>query len=162
MPEIILLCGPCGCGKTYYAQRLRERGGTAVLSSDDLMLRLFDGCIGPERHQDMLRRCKSFLLQQAEELHALGLTVVLDFGFWSRAEREETKARFAGRGITAKLVYLNAPYEVITRHLDARNRAVERGELRAYHIDAEKRARFDSWFEEPGPEEIDEEIQISE
>lgn len=161
MSEIILLCGPCGCGKTHYAQHLRERSGTAVLSSDDLMLHLFDSCIGPERHQDMLRRCKSFLLQQAEELYALGLTVVLDFGFWSRAERVETKSRFAGRGIPAKLVYLNTPYEVITRHLEIRNRAVENGELRAYHIDAEKRARFDAWFETPTREEIDEEIQIT-
>ncbi|WP_195984263.1 ATP-binding protein [Clostridium sp. D33t1_170424_F3] len=162
MPEIILLCGPCGCGKTHYAQRLREQGGTAILSSDDLMLRLFDACIGPERHQDMLRRCKAFLLQQAEELYALGLTVVLDFGFWSRAEREETRSHFIAKGLPAKLVYLDAPYDVITRHLEIRNRAVERGELCAYHIDAEKRARFDSWFEAPGPEEIDEKIPITE
>lgn len=162
MPEIIMLCGRCGCGKTAYAQTLQARGNTFVLSSDDLMLTLFDICIGRERHQDMERRCRAFLLDQAEALCALGLDVVLDFGFWSRSAREETKRYFAQRGIPARLVLLDAPYEVITRHLERRNRLVEDGILRAYPIDAEKRARFDSWFEPPGPEETDEQILITE
>lgn len=162
MPEIILLCGPCGCGKTAYAQALQARGNTVVLSTDDLMLALFDSCIGRERHQDMQRRCRSFLLRQAEELFALGHDVVLDFGFWSRDERRETRQYFAQRGIPARLVFLDASYDVITRHLEQRNRLVESGKMRAYHIDAEKRARFDSWFEAPTPEEIDEKIRITE
>ena len=162
MPKIILLCGPCGCGKTVYAEKLRAAGNAFVLSSDELMLTLFDSCLGRERHQDMQSRCRSFLLRQAEALFALNLTVVLDFGFWSRAERKETKRYFAARGIPARLVFLDAPYDVITRHLEQRNRLAESGKLRAYHIDAEKRARFDSWFEAPAPEEIDERLLVTE
>ena len=147
MPEIIMLCGPCGCGKTTYAKTLQARGNTFVLSSDDLMLTLFDACIGRERHQDMERRCRSFLLRQAESLFALGLDVVLDFGFWNRKERLDTKQYFC---------------EIITRHLEQRNRLIETGKLRAYPIDEEKRKRFSSWFEEPTPDEIDEYIHIVE
>ena len=162
MPEIIMLCGPCGCGKTTYAKTLQARGNTFVLSSDDLMLTLFDACIGRERHQDMERRCRSFLLRQAESLFALGLDVVLDFGFWNRKERLDTKQYFCKRGIPVRLIVLDAPYEIITRHLEQRNRLIETGKLRAYPIDEEKRKRFSSWFEEPTPDEIDEYIHIVE
>ena len=60
------------------------------------------------------------------------------------------------------MIVLDAPYEIITRHLEQRNRLIETGKLRAYPIDEEKRKRFSSWFEEPTPDEIDEYIHIVE
>ena len=42
-----LLCGEVGSGKTTYATSWQAQTGGFVLSCDDLMLTLFDTCIGP-------------------------------------------------------------------------------------------------------------------
>lgn len=153
MAKIYLLCGKVGCGKSRYANQLKQEKQAIILSCDKLMLRLFDECIGREKHQEFLARCKSFLYEQAEELLTMGHDVVLDFGFWSKAEREQTTTRFRDLGFETELIYCNPPYDVITKQLEQRNYLVEQGKIRAYHIDTEKRQRFDSWFEEPEKEE---------
>lgn len=156
-----LLCGEVGCGKTTYAKAWEERTGGFVLSCDDLMLTLFDTCIGPERHQAMSARCKSFLYEQALSLLRKGMDVMLDFGYWSRTERMEARRFFIHHGFPVQLIHLHAEPDVITTHLALRNRAVENEGLRAYHIDAEKRARFHAQFEPPQADEVDQFVLIS-
>ena len=156
-----LLCGEVGSGKTTYAKAWEAQTGGFVLSCDDLMLTLFDACIGPVRHQDMSTRCKSFLYEQALCLLGKGMDVMLDFGYWTRAERLEAKRFFADHGFAAYLVYVQAEADVITVHLAKRNQAIQTQGLRAYHIDAEKRARFHAQFEPPQKEEIDQLVVVS-
>ena len=153
-----MLCGKVGSGKTTYAQGLKANKNTFVLSYDDLMLILFDDCIGPSKHQDMVRRCKKFLFGQALELLEMNIDVVLDFGFWSKEERDYTREFFNSRDIPVKLHYINPSYDVISKHLEIRNKAIDEG-LRGYYMTPEKRKRFDSFFQEPSEEEIHEYIE---
>ncbi|MCI6277285.1 MAG: ATP-binding protein [Clostridium sp.] len=158
MATIYMLCGKVGSGKSTYAQNLKSDRNTFVLSYDELMLVLFDDCIGPAKHQDMVSRCKKFLFGQALQLLEMNIDVVLDFGFWTKSEREETKKFFSDKNIEVKLHYINPPYEVITEHLEIRNKAIDQG-LRGYYMTPEKRKRFDSFFQEPSKEEIDKYIE---
>lgn len=149
MAKIYLLCGKVGCGKSTYANWLKAEKNTVILASDDLMLCLFDSCIGQVKHQEFLSRCKRFLYIQAEEFIKMGFDVALDFGFWQETERTEVAKMFAEKGIETKLIFINTDYDTITSNLNKRNALVEKGEVRAYHIDAEKRKRFDNLFEPP-------------
>ncbi len=155
MSVVYLLCGKVGCGKSTYAQKLKKENNAVILSCDTLMLTLFDDCIGPEKHKDFSDRCKKFLYAQAEDIILLGHDVVLDFGFWSKQERTAVKEMFLQKGIKTKLVLINTSYEIITSQLEQRNKLVEEGKIRAYHIDEEKRNRFDGFFETPSEDEID-------
>lgn len=151
--KVILLCGRIASGKTFYAQQKKMDRHTVVLSCDDLMLKLFDGCLG-ERHDDILRRCSHFFFHQAQEFHALGLDVLLDFGFWAKPQREEAMAYFRQRNIPAELYYFDIPEELRLRRLEERNQKLSGSPEREYIIDEELRAFLDAKFEKPADEEI--------
>lgn len=153
LPEIVLLCGQVGSGKTFYADTVCADSGFFKLSCDDMMLALFESCIGPERHADMLARCKKYLADVALRLLRAGMDVVLDYGFWTRTERTETAAFFSSAGFKARVVYVRADTETRRRNLERRNAALKASGGRGYVIDAGAADFFDAQFEPPAPDE---------
>ncbi len=155
MPEILLLCGKAGSGKTFYANALCAAGGARFfkLSSDDIMLHLFDSCPGPEAHGSFERRCKAYLAELALRLLGFDFNVILDYGFWTRTERDEAKSFFSSAGHSTRLIYFNTPSEVAAKNLKKRaERLRETGE-HGFIIEEERRAFFDSLFEPPAKDE---------
>lgn len=153
MAEIVFLCGKVGSGKTYYAGQLAADKGFFPLSCDDLMLTLFDECIGQEMHNRMVARCMEFLRGLALRLLDRGVNVVLDYGFWTRNSRDDARQFFSSRGHTIRLVYVCPQYDTITENLRRRNLRLAASGEKGYRIDGEMRRRFDSLFEPPEPDE---------
>ena len=83
---ITVLCGRVAAGKTALAETLHRETGAAVLSCDDLMLTVFDGCLGGA-HDRTAMKCLTYLFSLAVQLDGLGVDAVVDYGFWLRAER---------------------------------------------------------------------------
>ena len=54
---------------------------------------------------------------------SLGLDVVLDYGFWTRKERDEVRAVVERLGASACLYRLECPDDEARRRIDARNQA---------------------------------------
>ena len=98
MAEIIALCGKICCGKTTCARRLCREKRAALLSMDEVMLALFPPYLG-DRHEEIAARVRAMLLAKAAELVGVGVNVVLDWGFWSRAGRDDLRAFCRERGI---------------------------------------------------------------
>lgn len=155
MAALIMLCGRIGTGKTTYAQHLKNTMGAAVLSYDDMMLALFDDCIGFEQHQKMLVRCKQYLYQQAQQLLELGIPVVLDFGFWEKHERTQVRSHFKGLGADVQLYYMDRDGKTVQAFIARRNQAIRQQGLRAYEMDEEKLAFFGAMFQPPTADEVD-------
>ncbi len=151
--EILLLCGKVGSGKTFYADRLDSSGRFFKLSCDDLMLSLFDLCPGPEKHSDMLSRCKKYLAGVALRLLNAGKNVVLDYGFWTVQERRETGCFFSSAGHKVCIIYFDTDEKTAGKNLETRNAFLKNTGERGYIIDAGMKSLFDSRFEEPLPEE---------
>lgn len=107
------------------------------------MLALFPEYLG-EAHWAVWERCRTYLLARAEEIALAGADVLLDFGFWSAAERAETRVRFAEAGVPVKLLLFTAPADLRARRLARRN-ADAQG--REYRIDPAMQVLFDSRFE---------------
>jgi predicted kinase len=57
----------------------------------------------------------------AARVLALGVNVVLDFGFWARSEREDYRARAVKLGASSELHVLNVPGAVLLARLAMRN-----------------------------------------
>lgn len=86
MAKIIAICGKICCGKTYYANQIKEKEKAIILSCDELTKDLFDNDLG-NKHDEMTLRIWSYFKKKSVELVKVGCTVILDWGFWSVENR---------------------------------------------------------------------------
>ena len=139
---ITLICGRIGCGKTYYARTLPGE----KLSIDAVMLERYPPYLGDD-HERVAAAVKAELLEAAA--HTDG-DVVLDWGFWTRADRDATRKYFADHGRETQLVWIDLPEDELTRRRQYRNDHLPAD---AYFIDDNLARKCDSAFEPPAPEE---------
>ena len=107
------------------------------------------------RFDETSGRCKRYLYNKARELLACGTNVVLDWGFWSPAERRYAKKMFQDAGYACELHYVAVSAEGWKTNIALRNALVARGEGNAYPVDAGLLKKLSAHFHEPSPEEID-------
>ncbi len=151
---VILLCGKIASGKTHYAEQLKKETSAVLLSSDALMLTLFEGKEG--LHHDMLaERAHRYLLQLAAELAENGCTVILDWGFWTAENRCAVRQYFSQREIPTQLHYMDVSDAVWQQRIRQRNALVEQGKVQAYFVDDGLLEKLNSRFEVPSPDEVD-------
>lgn len=154
MSRVILICGKICSGKSAYAKRLCDGGKAVLLSVDEIMLSLFGQHTG-ERHDEYAEKTKNYLLEKSLEILKNEINVVLDWGFWTKRDRNNTKLFYASRNIECELHYIAVDNETWQEFLYRRNKAVEAGTEKAYFVDANLAAKFEARFEEPDEEEID-------
>ncbi len=154
MAKVIILVGKIASGKTTWVNDRKKQKQMMLLSCDDLMLNLFAGCLG-EKHGETERRCLKFLFGQAVELTEMGIDVVLDSGFWTKASRKAAKEYFAAMGIETNTYYFKIPDETRIDRLERRNEQLAQSTKREYIIEKSLLARLDKNFEEPLPNEYD-------
>lgn len=151
---VTLICGGLCCGKTTYARALSERTGAVTLSVDEVMLSVFGQDAG-ERHDEYAAGVKKYLLGLAVRLARSGVGVILDWGFWTAAERRQTREFFGARGISCELHYIDIDDETWRRRVAERNAAVKAGAANAYFVDEGLTAKFLRRFEAPQDGEVD-------
>jgi predicted kinase len=111
-PTLFLMVGLPGSGKTLRARELAAERGALQLTPDDWALTLF----GQEnRHQEPGGKrwlLEGRLVALAIDALRLRLSVVLDFGLWSRDERSALRWMAASVGASCEIVYLPVEREV--------------------------------------------------
>ncbi|MEV4104547.1 ATP-binding protein [Nonomuraea sp. NPDC049649] len=117
--RLILVCGLPGSGKTTLATRLARELPAVRLCPDEWLDRL-----GFDLHAPGPRdRLEGLFREHALDLARLGQTVILEFGFWSRAERDELRLRARQVGVAVELRYLGASVDELWERLAIRNRS---------------------------------------
>lgn len=159
MAKVILICGKICSGKSTYAEQIRIKNNAVVLSVDEIMLALFEQQVG-DKHDEYTKRIQKFLFDKSVEIVEIGTNVILDWGFWAKADREAAKEFYRARNIECEMHYIDISDEVWKQRLDNRNSAVLAGETNAYFVDNNLAKKFDSIFEMPGKEEIDVWIRV--
>lgn len=99
MPTLYLTCGLPGSGKTSLAKIIEHEASALRLTGDDWMHKLYPGISTPEAETGPCRgRVESLQWQIALRAIRLQCNVVVDWGVWSRAERDTCReeARAAG------------------------------------------------------------------
>lgn len=154
MAKVFLICGKICSGKTTYSQKLCREQPAVLLSCDELMCSLFDEQLG-EKHDETVTKVKEYLLGKSLEIIRAGSSAVLDWGFWTRAEREFTKAFYRQNQVCLETHYVDAADEVWRKQVEKRNADCLAGFDGAYYIDEALARKADYLFEAPEPEEID-------
>ena len=86
MPVLFLLCGLPGSGKTTLAMRLERERPALRLTPDEWI-----GALAIDSHDEEKRAAVEALQWEvAAQALVLGVDVVLDWGFWSRSERDDS------------------------------------------------------------------------
>lgn len=151
-----LVHGYLGAGKSTFARVLAERHNAARLSVDEWYLSLFAD--GPTYEVDFerLKRLLTVLNDHFPTLLARGVDVVLDFGFWRRALRDEVRARARAVGAETRLYRLDCPDEVARARCLARN-----GTPGAFLISAEGFELIKQHFEPLAADEVCEAVDAT-
>ncbi len=152
--KVFLICGKLCSGKTVYAQRLQREKKAVLLSVDEIMLSLFGGYAG-EKHDEYAEKTQNYLFEKSLDIVAEGTDVILDWGFWTKAKRTQAKEFYRDHNIECEFRYLCIRDEVWRERVEQRNRAVLRGDTKAYFIDDNLAEKFNALFEPPAAEEID-------
>lgn len=141
--RLIIVCGLPGSGKTTEAKQVAVARSGLRLSPDDWLTAL-----GANLWDSAMReRVESLQWSVAKELLRLGSTVIIEWGTWSRAERDRLRqeARVLGASVELRYVYAS-PDELWHR---IRARGAENPPIERQHVDEWVRI-----FEEPDREEL--------
>jgi predicted kinase len=151
-PNVVMLCGVAGSGKTTYAQRL-EADGYVRLSIDEEIWSRF-GRYGVDydtaQYPEYSATAESALRDRLRSLIRQGRPVVLDFSFWQRARREQYKRLIEDAGGRWRLVFLKVEPAVLRQRLDERSQRFDANA--AFPITEEILTSYLSGFEEPNGE----------
>ena len=151
---VILICGKICSGKTTYSKKLAHERQAVRLSCDEITLALFGPNAG-ESHDIMVERTTNYLFKKSIEIYDTGIPVILDYGFWQKAERQEADEFYRRHCIVPEWHYIDPPDDVWVKGVIKRNAAILRGEAEDYYIDEGLIKKFGAMFEPPSRDEID-------
>ncbi len=86
-PDIYLMCGFLGFGKTTLAKKLESELPAVRFTHDEIMLQKYGRT--PDNFERRYREVDNFIRREAAKAVKSGQNVILDYGFWSREKRTE-------------------------------------------------------------------------
>ena len=114
-----MLCGLPASGKTTLAHELADAYDAVRLNPDEWELAL-----GVDPFDEGFQvKVEAAFWELAQRLLVLGTSVVLEWGFWARSERDEKRAAARALGVAVELRFLDVPYEELVRRVAARQTA---------------------------------------
>ncbi|WLA47918.1 ATP-binding protein [Bradyrhizobium elkanii] len=151
MTTLHLMVGLPGSGKTTRAKKLERALPAVRLTPDEWHLRLFGQDLDDPEHDTRHHAIEELLWEIAERILIQDVDVVLDFGFWSRAERDEFRRRAVQLRANTIIHYVPATTEEILTRLAVRNAALP---ATAFRISDEMILEWVQVFEPPADDEL--------
>lgn len=125
MATIHLVLGPVGSGKTTHGRALAAERAAAFFCLDEWMAALFmmdaPRPLSLDWTLPRVERCERQIWSVTRQLIALGVDVILELGFFTRAQRRRVRELAAAAGIEVAVHVLEVPREVRRERVRARN-----------------------------------------
>lgn len=147
------MVGLPGSGKTTLAKRLAAEENAMRFTPDEWHIFLFgDDFHREEEHDARHDRVETLMWQTAQTMLRHGVSVILNFGFWAKVQRDGLRREAAKLGVGFQIYYLDTPIEEIKRRLRLRN-----AENRSDVFQSIRDEDIDAWsklFEPPDEAEL--------
>lgn len=150
-PTLYLTCGLPGSGKTTRALQLEAASGVIRLNADDWIYDLYPDDAEAAARDQRRDHVEKVQWQLVEGLLLVGISVVLDWGLWTREERSLYRHRGEALGARVKVEYVDAPLDELQRRVANRNENLPPG---TFHISADEMREFAALFERPTADEL--------
>jgi predicted kinase len=145
------MCGLPGAGKTTRAIELERSLPALRLTPDEWITRV----LGPEPPQASLDAARdpfeSLQWDVAARALTLGIDVILDFGFWSRTERDDVRERASALGAVTCVHFVDTPLDVLHSRLAKR---VTDNVPNTFRVTPEQLNEWNRLFEPPTADEL--------
>lgn len=159
MSKIIAICGNICCSKSYYAKQIKEKENAVILSIDEATYDLIDNEQGGF-YNAFAEIVNKYLMKKAVEIVKAGCNVILDWGFWTKAERQETTKYFNQFGIDVELIYVGIVQLRWKQLIEEQNKKIKNGNGGSdFYVDEGLMEKLLSKFEEPTRDEINVRIE---
>lgn len=145
-----MLCGLTGSGKTTYAKKLLESDSDLIRQSIDELIFEKHGRYGIDYPEDKYFDYYYPALEEYEKIiinHlGAGRSIILDHGFWKKADRDRYKKLIEDHGGAWRLLYFKVEAKILFERVRSRNL---RQDANALFVSDEALTDFISRFEEP-------------
>lgn len=134
--------------------KLKNKKNAVILSIDEAIYELIDNKQG-EFYNVFAERVNKYFMKKAVEIVKAGCNVILDWGFWTKTERQETTKYFNQFCIDVEWHYVNVEQLRWKRLIEERNAKIQNGNGGyEFYVDEGLLNKMLSKFEEPKREEI--------
>lgn len=120
-PVVYVLCGFIGSGKTTFAKILEQQTGAVRITKDEWLIRLFGNDPTIEGYAAYDDKICGLSRDLAFDLATKGIDVIIDEGFWERAQRDIIRQRIAASGAKGVMYFLDTPLATIRERVAERN-----------------------------------------
>lgn len=147
---IYMIHGFVGAGKTTFSKQLEQNKKAVRFSPDEWMITRYGRNPPADLFADYLAQIKADIRLAAVSALQDGRDVIFDFGFWSRAERDDYRNFAKNAGVLSVLYHVYADRDVMRKRALKRTADLPPGAL---VIDENALALFWSRFEPLAPDE---------
>jgi predicted kinase len=117
-PRLIIVCGLPGSGKTTHAKQVERNLRAVRFCPDEWMNAMEIGLWEVEARA----RIEKLQWKLAQDLLRLGHDAVIEWGSWTRSERDALRTGARALGAAVELHFLDAPIDVLYDRIRRRNR----------------------------------------
>ncbi|MCG7585956.1 ATP-binding protein [Photobacterium sp. OFAV2-7] len=158
MARIYFICGFIGSGKTTYSKQLVKDEQAFRFSIDEWMIPLYGEHMEREMFDARIATLTDLFKQSALQMLELGVSVIFDFGFWTRSDRKEIEEWAKKEKVDYELIYLDVDFETCSQRALARNSVSGK---ESFDMTPEMLSLFWSWFEVPSHNENITKIKVN-